>query len=292
VFYEPNREDGGQDLFDQLDNDDDNVPEEPHDDVPDDFPDDDLPNPHLGGEVGSFVMEDHGHADDDDGGDGDSYEELVARRVAEFVHQSQEFLKSSELTRRVAKWHEMIGPRLDRVEQRKAFDVHLYGSHVLSSFKETTAVSNKKNLIEFGEVVKGQKGEEVARFFLSTLMLANTENVQISTKAGTDPQLGMDNVELCLLTTTRHHQQLAEFQAASQADPAAAGPEVAAGAATQQAAEHPVEEGPYKAKKKRPKKVAAKESEESDEAIAGSDSEEEFRVPKAPPAKKKGKKNK
>ena len=138
----------------------------------------------------------------------------------------------------------------------------------MSSFKETNAVSNKKNLIEFGEVVKGQKGEEVARFFLSTLMLANTENVQISTKAGTDPQLGkitklalflvisiqpspgMDNVELCLLTTTRHHQQLADFQAASQADPAAAGPEVDAGAATQQATVNTVEEGPYKAKKR------------------------------------------
>merc|ERR1712034_111205 len=173
----------------------------------------------------------------------------------------------------------MGGPRLDKVEQRKAFDVHAYGSYVLNSFKESTA--SNKDLVDFGKVVQGQKGEEVARFFLSTLMLANTENVKISTKAGTDPQLGMDNVQLCLLTTTRHHQQLAEFQAASQADPAAE-PEVDAGAATQQASEHPVEEGPYKAKKKRSKKAAAKESEESDDAIVGSDSEEEFRVPKPP----------
>ena len=36
--------------------------------------------------------------------------------------------------------------------------------------------------------------------------------------------------------------------------------------------------------------MAAKDSDESDEAIAGSDSEEEFRVSKTP-AKKKGKKN-
>ena len=43
--------------------------------------------------------------------------------MAEFVHQSKEFLNSSELTRRVAKWHEMRGPRLDRVECRKAFDL-------------------------------------------------------------------------------------------------------------------------------------------------------------------------
>ena len=100
----------------------------------------------------------------------------------------------------------------------------------------------------------------------------------------------MDNVELCLLTSTRHHQQLAEFQAASQADTVAAEPEVDAGAATQQATEHPVRRDIIKQRKKRPNKVAAKDSEESDEAIAGSDSEEEFRVSKTP-AKKKGKKN-
>ena len=76
----------------------------------------------------------------------------------------------------------------------------LLGSHVLSSFKETTEFSNKKKtLIDFGEVVKGQKGKEVARFFLSSLMPAKAENVQISTKAGTDPQL-VKKVKLVLLS--------------------------------------------------------------------------------------------
>ena len=60
----------------------------------------------------------------------------------------------------------------------------------------------------------------------------------------------MDNVELCLLTSTRHHQQLAEFQAASQADTVAAEPEVDAGAATQQATEHPVRRDIIKQRKK------------------------------------------
>ena len=45
-------------------------------------------------------------------------------------------------------------------------------------------------LIDFVDVVRGHKGEEVARYFLSTLMLANTENVEIRSKPGTDPQLG------------------------------------------------------------------------------------------------------
>ena len=98
---------------------------------------------------------------------------------------------------------------------------------------------------------------------------------------------GMDNVELCLLTTTRHHEQLAEFEAASQADPAqqVVGP----GDASQPATQHAAEEGPYKAKK-RPKK-SKNESLELEDAIEDGESEEEFRVPN-PPSKKKGKKNK
>ena len=47
--------------------------------------------------------------------------------------------------------------------------------------------------------MKGQKGKEVARFFLSSLMPAKAENVQISTKAGTDPQL-VKKVKLVLLS--------------------------------------------------------------------------------------------
>ena len=57
VFHDPRRWQTG--LINQLDNDDNIVHEEPHDDVPDD-----LPNPHLNGEVSSFVLEDHGPADD------------------------------------------------------------------------------------------------------------------------------------------------------------------------------------------------------------------------------------
>jgi len=286
LFFEPNEDDNGPDdgvnLFEGLDNNDE-AAEQCDDIQPVNFSDDDLPNPHLGGEVGSFVMDDLGPVDDDLGGDGDSYEDLVAKRVAEFVQKSQDFLKSSELTRRVAKWHEMIGPRLDKVEQRKAFDVHAYGSHVLNTFPATATSSNKKpGPVDFADVVRGQRGEEVARFFLSTLMLANTENVKIGTKAGTDPQLGMDNVQLTLLSHTRHHEQLAEFEAASQADPGAAPEQVEEPVV---AANHAVE-GPYQAKKRNKKsKNDSFDNEESDSE------EEQFKIPK-PPVKKKGKKGK
>ena len=66
-----------------------------------------------------------------------------------------------------------------------------------------------------------------SRFFLSALMLANTGNIDFSTTGddnlgkaylGQTNQdlypsctLGMDNVNLTLLSTARHHQQLEEF---------------------------------------------------------------------------------
>ena len=93
-------------------------------------------------------------------GDTDSYADLVARRVVQFVRQSQEFLKSSDPDRRatVENWHAMIMPRLDTVEEKKAFDVHAYGTKILNCHSRSKAIS-------FSEVVKelNVKGEEVAR---------------------------------------------------------------------------------------------------------------------------------
>jgi len=189
---------------------------EDYGDVQNDIDDLDLPNPHIGGDIGAFVAAEvnpYNDGDLDDGHDNESlsYEEMVARKVEEFVTQSQEYMRSSELAMKVAKWHEMIGPRLETVEKRNAFDIHAYGSRVLNNF------TPQRTEVSFDSVVRGQKGEEVSRYFLSMLMLANTENVQISTLEGTDPQLGMDNVMIKLLSTARHHQQLQEFQPLSQA---------------------------------------------------------------------------
>jgi len=216
AFYETDEE---QDDFFGVDGHDvDDVQDQVDEDVPEDIIDDlDLLNPHMGGDLGAVAA---GELDDDDfnaGGDLDnadsdetlSYEEMVARKVEQFVTKSQEYMRSSELAMKVAKWHEMIGPRLESVERRNAFDIHAYGSRILNNF------SPQRSSVSFNSVVRGQKPEEKSRYFLSMLMLANTENVEISTADGSDPQLGMDNVMIKLLSTSRHHQQLEEFQAAS-----------------------------------------------------------------------------
>jgi len=287
VLFEPDEEDNGPNIRGEqierlTDNDDELGAQELYDEEPGNFSDDDLPNPHLGGDMGSFVMEDFGPVHDHNK-EGDSYEDLVAKRVAEFVQKSQDFLKSSELTLRVAKWHDMIGPRLDKVEQRKAFDVHAYGTHVLNSFNNTPGKNSENYPVDFVDIVSGKKAEEVARYFLSTLMLANTENVKIGTKVGTDPMLGMDNVQLTLLSRTRHHEQLAEFEAASQADPA----DVVEQINQQVDAEHgATEDGPHKAKKR--SKKTTEQTNDLEYADESESEDDQFKIPK-PPIRKKGK---
>jgi hypothetical protein len=59
-------------------------------------------------------------------------------------------------------------------------------------------------------------------------MLANTMNVGISTDPNTDPDLGMDNMMLELLSTTRQHKQLelgGQGSGHDEAEPGAAGGE-------------------------------------------------------------------
>jgi len=212
AFYEPDEDQ--DDLFGDEGHEYEDLQEEGVDHVPDDLIDDlDLPNPHMGGDIGAVAageLDDHDfNADGDNSDETLSYEEMVAKKVEQFVTKSQEYMRSSELAMKVAKWHEMIGPRLENVERRNAFDIHAYGSMILNNF------TPQRSNVSFNSVVRGQKPEEKSRYFLSMLMLANTENVEISTADGSDPQLGMDNVMIKLLSTSRHHQQLEEFQAAS-----------------------------------------------------------------------------
>jgi hypothetical protein len=131
------------------------------------------------------------------------------------------------------------------------------------------------------------------RFFLSTLMLANTGNIEISTAAGTDNQIGMDNVMLSLLTTTRHHHQLAEFQAVSQSG-SDSGIATTPGGSEDGDTPHSSATGPtpHNARQRRSKKETPRSVYESTEDMGDvvRDSEEGFVVPEPPKAKGRGKK--
>ena len=150
---------GAEDNYDDHggDNDDDPVDNDEPNDMIDDLQ---LPNPHIGGDLGALVVGDidvPGDAGDGEDNQTLSYEELVARKVEEFVTQSREYMRSSELAMKVANWHEMIGPRLEQVEKRNVFDIHAYGSRILNNFSED------RSDVSFNSVVRGQKPEEKSR---------------------------------------------------------------------------------------------------------------------------------
>ncbi|XP_023323551.1 condensin-2 complex subunit H2 isoform X2 [Eurytemora carolleeae] len=186
------------------------------DDVPDEYDEDQdflpLPefefpeNPHMGGTVGPALdLESQSSSQ----GKKESYEDLVIRIVAEIVHKSQAGVSSTEMMKKVITWHDMISPRLEKVEKMAAFDIHLYGSKILEQFPS----ENRKTTISFRDVVRGKSREDTCRYFLSSLMLANCSNIEIGSEGV------MDDMKLRFLSSRRHHEDLEGFQAASQATP-------------------------------------------------------------------------
>lgn len=104
------------------------------------------------------------------------------------------------ITKRVAAWHSMIQPVLEKAEARSVFSVNEYGTRILDNFKESGEVR------QFSDLVAGQPREEICRYFLSTLMLANTYNLEI--QKTTDEELAKDCLQMKLLSKVRHHEEL------------------------------------------------------------------------------------
>lgn len=141
------------------------------------------------------------------------YEALVQKWVADYITNAQEHVNCSSLVKRVNKWRETVMPKLIEEEQKREFDIHRYGTQVLSHFPE----NGRKQTASFSTIAKGLESWEVSRLFLSCLMLANTYNIELSEAEPGD--LAMDCLELTLLSRVRHHEELEDYSAPSQASP-------------------------------------------------------------------------
>lgn len=101
-----------------------------------------------------------------------------------------------KMRQRVQEWHNNLRPILEEEEKRTEFDVHEYGTRILNCFE----LIGEKKL--FGELVGGLDKEEVARYFLSLLMMVNTYNLEISN------DVSADDILITLLKKERHHEEL------------------------------------------------------------------------------------
>ena len=82
----------------------------------------------------------------------------------------QQFIQASESARRVQAWHEMITPRLQEAENRRDFDIHVYGTSILDEFGPHASAGSTTR---FSNVVRRIPKTEVARYFLATLQLVS-----------------------------------------------------------------------------------------------------------------------
>ncbi|VDD93783.1 unnamed protein product [Enterobius vermicularis] len=148
----------------------------------------------------------------------------------------------SKLDERVQKWDETVTPLLEEEERRRVFDIHDYGSELLAKFDQcgqqrgffevsftsthsqlvvmsfqcrTISLFTQNKLLFPFQLIQKVPDYEVSRYFLSSLMLANTYNLEITFdddgfQGGNemdDHCLG-ENYRLKLLKRDRHHEAI------------------------------------------------------------------------------------
>ncbi|KAL8577733.1 hypothetical protein ACOMHN_065550 [Nucella lapillus] len=135
-----------------------------------------------------------------------TYEDVVRHHVENFLAQAAKFAQMSELSKRVSEWEERIAPRLKEEEQREPFDIHKYGTSILEGMQ-------RSQRLPFRRVASGKPTFQICRLFLATLQLANNYNVELSCPGTLED--AMDRLEIRLLSTKRHYEELADYQVPS-----------------------------------------------------------------------------
>ncbi|XP_044258372.1 uncharacterized protein LOC123007251 [Tribolium madens] len=117
-------------------------------------------------------------------------------------------LDQEEISRRnVREWRSSIVPILKNLENKSDFNIHEYGSKIMDPLEV-----GEQQL--FRDIVQGKNATEVTRFFVATLQLANTLNIEIT---GAKPgKLSNDTFQIKVLNKDRLHEMLEEYQAPSE----------------------------------------------------------------------------
>uniref|UniRef100_A0A672UNK2 Condensin-2 complex subunit H2 n=1 Tax=Strigops habroptila TaxID=2489341 RepID=A0A672UNK2_STRHB len=132
------------------------------------------------------------------------YEELVRRNVELFMVDSQRYAQETELSQRVRRWEERMGPLLQEQEGSPALDVRGYGEAL------ARGCGALGHWCSFARLVAGQPPAEVSRYLLAALQLANDYVVELAQEPGLEQAL--DTLRLRLLTHQRAHERFQAFR--------------------------------------------------------------------------------
>ena len=92
----------------------------------------------------------------------------------------------------VAQWREFVQSRIGNESNGRTFDVHNYSTDILNSFNKVGQT------LQFGELTGGLHRSEVCRYFLASLMLANTSNVELNHIGPNSLKLKLKSRERCI----------------------------------------------------------------------------------------------
>ncbi|KAM3858898.1 condensin-2 complex subunit H2 [Diretmus argenteus] len=132
-------------------------------------------------------------------GDELSYEDLVKKRVEQFLVNSRGYAQETALSRRVKDWEDKICPELALQEERPAFDIHDYGDRIVAALN---GVGHRRS---FAAIVHGLDNFDACKYMLASLQLANDNTVEIDSVAGLEESL--DSMGLTLLSTHRANER-------------------------------------------------------------------------------------
>uniref|UniRef100_A0A0K8VLJ0 Condensin-2 complex subunit H2 C-terminal domain-containing protein n=2 Tax=Bactrocera latifrons TaxID=174628 RepID=A0A0K8VLJ0_BACLA len=108
---------------------------------------------------------------------------------------------------KIQKWHEYLQPILSKARDRHHFDVFQLGTEIMNELQKPEVSKDhiKDSSITFQDMMANKAESYVSRYFLSTLLLANQNNIKIDVfeKCSEKPSAWSD-IKLSLLNTKRH----------------------------------------------------------------------------------------
>lgn len=115
--------------------------------------------------------------------------------------------ETMEEERRYNEWKQLMQDKLQNRQNPEKFDIHEYESNLLESFPESKTM-------KFSSYMTGKSPEEVCKYFIASLHLANTHNIEFS--AVPPGEMANDHLEISLLSLEKHHEKVVSFEAPSE----------------------------------------------------------------------------
>jgi condensin-2 complex subunit H2 len=141
---------------------------------------------------------------------GQNYEELCRKHIENYLTATEQFIRESELSKRVQEWNEKLEPLLREQESRPPFDIRKYSENVIELLHIPNA-NSKGQSVPFREIIRSKaQPYDICRIFVTCLQLANSGNVEICTERTAGPHV--NNVSLRLLSEQLHFEELDSWE--------------------------------------------------------------------------------